>query len=338
ARSPRSAGAAAARGAASGDAARSSGNRRSPAADAGLPDARTTAAPAGQPQCWPGGTTPPDPPARAWPGGTTPPDPPARAWPGGTTPPDPPARAWPGTSIRQRSLVTPSSRALEAPERVQLGRGRGGDDLRLRRDGQVPAGALLGGGGRYPRVQPGHGELERLRIGLEDTQVGDDLLGPGAGEPEPLAVPRARPVADRGDEVDAFDERAVALPDHDDHLTARGGDLRRAARTGQPHLGATVIPADHGRVDVAELVDLGGTEEADVDAAGLQPVVEDLGDAHHRVRRLGQHAVTDRQRQLAGLGPDRARLVDQHQRRRVRGPRQVGGRTGQPDPDETRHA
>jgi acetylornithine aminotransferase len=46
--------------------------------------------------CWPGGTTPPDPPARAWPGGTTPPDPPARAWPGGTNPkapPDPPARA-----------------------------------------------------------------------------------------------------------------------------------------------------------------------------------------------------------------------------------------------------
>jgi Asparagine synthase len=33
--------------------------------------------------CWPGGTTPPDPPAGAWPGGTTPPDPPAGAWPGG---------------------------------------------------------------------------------------------------------------------------------------------------------------------------------------------------------------------------------------------------------------
>ena len=31
--------------------------------------------------CWPGGTTPPDPPAQAWPGGTTPPDPPAQAWP-----------------------------------------------------------------------------------------------------------------------------------------------------------------------------------------------------------------------------------------------------------------
>jgi uncharacterized protein len=37
-------------------------------------------------QCWPGGTTPPDPPARAWPGGTTPPDPPVRAWPEGILP------------------------------------------------------------------------------------------------------------------------------------------------------------------------------------------------------------------------------------------------------------
>jgi Protein of unknown function (DUF3866) len=32
--------------------------------------------------CWPGGTTPPDPPVGARPGGTTPPDPPAGAWPG----------------------------------------------------------------------------------------------------------------------------------------------------------------------------------------------------------------------------------------------------------------
>ena len=53
-----------------------------------FPDGRS------QPLRYPGGTTPPDPPARAYPGGTTPPDPPARAYPGGTTPPDPPAWAW----------------------------------------------------------------------------------------------------------------------------------------------------------------------------------------------------------------------------------------------------
>src|SRR2546425_9720434 len=39
-------------------------------------------------------------------------------------------------------------------------------------------------------------------------------LRPAAGEPEPLPVPRTRPVADRGDEVHPLDERAVALPDH----------------------------------------------------------------------------------------------------------------------------
>ena len=164
------------------------------------------------------------------------------------------------------------------------------------------------------------------------------FLGPAPVSPSRSRSARARPVADRGDEVDPFDERAVVLPDHDDHLTARGGDLRRAARAGQPHLGVTVIPADHGGVDVAELVDLGGAEEADVDAAGLQPVVEDLRDADHRVRRLGQHAVADGQRQPVRLGADRARLVDQHQRRRVRGPGQVRGRAGQPDADETGHA
>src|SRR5204862_1139476 len=106
--------------------------------------------------------------------------------------PPPPPR--PGTPIRQRSslLVTPCLRALETPERVQLGRGGRGDDLRIRRDGQVPAGAFLRGRGGYARVQAGQGELERLRIGLQDAQVGDDLLGPGAGEPEPLAVRSAR--------------------------------------------------------------------------------------------------------------------------------------------------
>ncbi len=51
------------------------------------------------PLCWPGGTTPPNPPARAWPGGDPskppggmargddPPDPPQGHGPGGTTPP-----------------------------------------------------------------------------------------------------------------------------------------------------------------------------------------------------------------------------------------------------------
>ncbi len=107
---------------------------------------------------------------------------------------------------------------------------------------------------------------------------------------------------------------------------------------GSRTFGLGVIVADDRGVDVAELVDLGGTEEADADPAGLQPVVEDLRHAHHRVRGLGEDPVTDGQRQPVRLGPDRARLVDEHQVRRVRGPGQVGRRAGQPDADEAGHA
>src|SRR5271168_928576 len=167
----------------------------------------------------------------------------------------------PGTSLRRRSLMTPWWGALERAQRVELRWGGRGDDLWLGRDGQVPAGPLFRGRGGDSRVQPGQGELERLRIGLEDAQVSDDLLGPGAGEAQPLPVTGARSVADGGHEVHPLDERPATLPDHDDHLTTRGGDLWCAARAGQAYLGITVVAANSGRVDVAELVDLSGAEE-----------------------------------------------------------------------------
>ena len=88
---------------------------------------------------------------------------------------------------------------------------------------------------------------------------------------------------------------------HHEHLAARRGDLRCAARAGQAHVGAPVVGADDGRVDVAEPVELGGAEEADVDAAGLEPVVEDLRHADDRVGGLGQLTVADGQRQPVGL-------------------------------------
>ena len=46
-----------------------------------------------------------------------------------------------------------------------------------------------------------------------------------------------------------------------------------------------VVVADHGAVEIAEAVDLRGAEEADVDAAALQPVGEDLRHARPRRRR-----------------------------------------------------
>src|SRR5271170_599208 len=108
---------------------------------------------------------------------------------------------------------SPKARPVEVAQRVELGRAGSGDDLRIRGDGQVPAGPLLGCRRGDVREQAGQGELERHRVGLEDAQVGDDLLRSGAGEPEPLAVPPARPVAHRGNEVHPLHERPAALPD-----------------------------------------------------------------------------------------------------------------------------
>ena len=71
---------------------------------------------------------------------------------------------------------------------------------------------------------------------------------------------------------------------------------------GRRVVGMAVV-ADDRRVDVAEPVELGAAEEADVDAPGLQPVGEDLGHAHDGVGGLGQLAVADRQRQPVGFEP-----------------------------------
>src|SRR5271166_4170545 len=98
---------------------------------------------------------------------------------------------------RPWSLTVP----LERAEGIELGGARPGDDLRIRGHGQVPSGPLLRGRRGDARVQPGQGELERHWIRFQDAEVGDDLLGPGPGEPQPLAVARAGPVAHRGDEI-----------------------------------------------------------------------------------------------------------------------------------------
>ena len=120
--------------------------------------------------------------------------------------------------------------------------------------------------------------------------------GPAAAQAEPLAVARARrrSPTEVTKSTRSTNVRA-AVPQHDDHLAARRGDLRGAAGAGQPHASGGGSRADHRGVDVAEPVELGGAEEADVDAAGLQPVVEDLRHADHGVGGLGQLAVPDGQ-------------------------------------------
>ncbi|MNR13761.1 hypothetical protein D3C85_1301870 [compost metagenome] len=143
--------------------------------------------------------------------------------------------------------------------------------------------------------------------------------------------------ADRGDEVELVDEAAMTLLEDDQHFLGAAGDFRGAAGAGQAHLRREVV-ADHGGVDVAELVDLRRAEEADVDAPALQPVAEDLAGGHHGVGGLGQFAVTDGQRQHGRLGADRARFVDQHHVRRGGQARQVGRLGRQADADEAHRA
>ena len=80
------------------------------------------------------------------------------------------------------------------------------------------------------------------------------------------------------------------------------------------------------------------TKKADIDPAGLQPVAEDLWHRHHRICRVGELTITDRERWLRGLRPDRAGFVDEHDIRRVHPPREIRSRARQADADEAHDA
>ncbi len=201
------------------------------------------------------------------------------------------------------------------------------------RQSERPAGRgdrLLGGDAGMER---GLHELTGVGVGPQDAEVGDDDLRPASAQPEPLAVALAVAEADRGAEVAALDERAGPLPHDDDDLARRCRDLGRTPCAGQAGRRVVVV-ADDRRVDVAEAVELRGAEEADVDAAGLQPVGEDLGNRHDGVGSVGEVAVADRERQPRRLRADAARLVDQRALRGVRAPGEVRSRRRQPDADE----
>ena len=65
-----------------------------------------------------------------------------------------------------------------------------------------------------------------------------------------------------------------------------------------------VVWADHRRVDVAEPVDLGRAEEADVDQAALEVVAEQLEHADDGGRAGDDRRVADRQGSRAGRAPN----------------------------------
>ena len=176
------------------------------------------------------------------------------------------------------------------------------------------------------------------RVGLEHAEVGDDQHRAAAAQAQPLAVAGAVAEADRGDEVDPLDEACAGSAARPRSTSpAGGGDLRGAAGARQPDRRARVV-ADHRGVDVAEPVDLRRAEEADVDPARLEPVVEHLRHADDGVRGVGQLAVADRQRQPVRLGADACRTRRSARGRALRCGGPGSPRAGQPDADEAARA
>ena len=136
-----------------------------------------------------------------------------------------------------------------------------------------------------------------------------------------------------GREVDPLHERPLRLRHDDEHLLGVDGDLARPARARQSDLRSPVGP-DHGRVDVAESVDLGGPKEADVDQAGLEVVGEQLEHGGHLQAARDQRGIADGQREPGWLRSEHTRLVYQLQVRGGRALGQIAGDVGRADPDE----
>jgi hypothetical protein len=77
----------------------------------------------------------------------------------------------------------------KAPKDLELVVGRRRDFLDIRADREIPAGCRAGLLDRGIRLEPGHHELSRFRIGLVDADVGDDGLGPATRESVGFALP-----------------------------------------------------------------------------------------------------------------------------------------------------
>src|SRR5690349_22223013 len=158
-------------------------------------------------------------------------------------------------------------------------------------------------------------------VEVVDPEIGHDDAWP-ATQPatlttDPFGLLRAAKIAGRGPEVDRLDEAAGALAhDHED-LAGVDRDLARATRAGQTGRRLLVGPDDR-RVDVAEPIDLRGTEEPDVDEAALEVVAEQLEHADHGGRAGDDRRVTDAQRQARRPRPEDTGFVDELEVRRHR--------------------
>jgi len=116
-------------------------------------------------------------------------------------------------------------------------------------------------------VQVGEHELAGHRIRLQHTEIGDDpaRAAARAGRAPRLAGPRPKP----NEVTKSTRSRTRAGSGRTTTMTS----LQEAAISGAPPAPGSrtlgcVVAADHGGVDVAVLVDLGGAQEADVDRPG----------------------------------------------------------------------
>ena len=171
----------------------------------------------------------------------------------------------------------------------------------LGRDGQLPTGRLVRLLDGHTRVQAGQGCSSVSGSGSRIPRSVMTVLGPAPRRPSFSWSPGPLPnlTEGRSPRAPRTPWRSGARP-----RSPPGSSPRSPAR--HPRLAAAPwfpVVTDHGRVDAGEAVDLGGTEEADVDPPRLEPVVEDLDHAHDGVGGVCQDPVTDRQRQRSGFDP-----------------------------------
>src|SRR6185312_14034260 len=97
----------------------------------------------------------------------------------------------------------------------------------------------------------------------------------------------ARNMTDRRHEIELVDEAALALRHNDEDLATGGGNLRGAAAAGQTNF-RFVVGTDDRCIEIGVFVDLCAAEEADLDAAALQPVPKHFRHRHCCKRGLAQ--------------------------------------------------
>jgi hypothetical protein len=112
-------------------------------------------------------------------------------------------------------------------------------------------------------------------------------------------------------------QAALLVQRDDDRAPGQAGDVARAAAAGKAHLWMPRVRADGGAVDVAETIHLRAAQKADVHAAGLEHVGEDLVQPGRHGRAAHHARVAHRHRQVAELAGNRAGLEDDAAARRA---------------------